>query len=415
MSASQKPSRNRVTESIDLASNRPTSTTTKTTKSKSTAYDANFDFHLTDHGVLPLYLSQAPDLTDVRDALGVPRPSLSPSRISEDEFKAFQMANARAKNEAEVTTYVMPTILGPYHPDHPSALQTGFNNLEPLTNGTIGPPVPDIYYGADPGELARPIRDTLSHHIMPSTAEDRPWIPNFSVEVKGPNGRPVVATQQVRYYGAIGSRAIHSLQNYKEEQPMYDGEAHTYSATYHDGMLKLYAHHVTAPADNADRPEYHMTKIRGFEMTDTRETFLQGATAFRNTRDLAKRHRDRLIRAANTKAFQSGPSVPQHGETLEGEPAMDNSQWPGGDKELQQSIADADSVAHGDDPSLEFASSATSSVSSAKRPRQPVSPPSQSRRSRSSKSQKRPRKRRTAESPPTIAAPWEASEAWEDT
>ncbi|KIH94864.1 hypothetical protein SPBR_03810 [Sporothrix brasiliensis 5110] len=319
------------------------------------------------------------------------------------------MANDRAKNEAEVTTFVIPTILGPYQPDHPSALQTGFNNLQPLTDGTIAPPQPDIYYGADPGELARPVRDTLSHYIMPSTTEDRPWVPNFSVEVKGPNGRPAVATKQARYYGATGSRAMYSLQNYGEEEPEYDGKAYTYSSTYHDGTLKLYAHHPTAPTEEKGRPEYHMSQIRTFGMTDTRDTFVQGATAFRNTRDLAKRHRDSFIQAANARASQE-------------DPAIDHSLWLDGDEELQQAIADAngydvrdgdeatashqplytggdledpsqDSVALGDGLSVSgFTSSFTSSVSSAKRLKEPVSPPSRSKGSRSSKSHKRSRK-----------------------
>ena len=41
---------------------------------------------------------------------------------------------------------------------------------------------------------------------------------------------------------------MHTLQNYRQTELIYDGSAYTYSSTYHDGNLKLYAHHVTAPA-----------------------------------------------------------------------------------------------------------------------------------------------------------------------
>lgn len=44
-----------------------------------------------------------------------------------------------------------------------------------------------------------------------------------------------------------------------------------------------------------------MTQLRGFTMTDTRETFVEGATAFRNLRDLAKQHRDTFIEDANAR------------------------------------------------------------------------------------------------------------------
>ncbi|KAK4232864.1 hypothetical protein C8A03DRAFT_19941, partial [Achaetomium macrosporum] len=36
--------------------------------------------------------------------------------------------------------------------------------------------------------------------------------------------------------------------------------------------------------------------------TGKRERFVEGATAFRNARDFAQRHRDRLIQAANARA-----------------------------------------------------------------------------------------------------------------
>lgn len=118
---------------------------------------------------------------------------------------------------------VIPTILG--KGARPQALQRNilFNNLIPLTDGTITQPKPDIYYGARPKELSRPIRDALGHYIMPSTIQGKPLAPNFFIEVKGPNGSAAVATRQVRYDGAIGSRAIHSLQNY-EEKLQYDGQ-----------------------------------------------------------------------------------------------------------------------------------------------------------------------------------------------
>ena len=63
---------------------------------------------------------------------------------------------------------------------------------------------------------------------------------------------------------------MHSLQSYGEKKPVYDSNAYTYSSTYHAGTstLQLYAH-VTAPTDPEGRPGYHMTKLRGFDLTDS--------------------------------------------------------------------------------------------------------------------------------------------------
>ncbi|OAA50505.1 hypothetical protein NOR_00955 [Metarhizium rileyi] len=53
-----------------------------------------------------------------------------------------------------------------------------------------------------------------------------------------------------------------------------------------------------------ERPEYHMTQMRAFSMTDTRETFIAGATAVRNARDLARRQREDFVQTAKDKVSQ---------------------------------------------------------------------------------------------------------------
>lgn len=131
--------------------------------------------------------------------------------------------------------------------------------------------------------------------------------PNFFLKVKGPDGSPAVATRQARYDGAIGTRAMYSLQNHGEEEPLYDNKARTYSSTYHGGTgtLYLYAHHATAPTSGGELTKYYMTQVKVYAMTSDRSTFIQGATAFKNTRDLAKEHRDHFIRAANAPSKTS--------------------------------------------------------------------------------------------------------------
>jgi hypothetical protein len=72
------------------------------------------------------------------------------------------------------------------------------------------------------------------------------------------------------------------------------------SATYQAGAMKIFAHHVTQ--ESGGRREYHMTQVRGFMMTDSRETFAKGASAFRNVRELARKNRLTFIKEANAKA-----------------------------------------------------------------------------------------------------------------
>ncbi|KAK0615137.1 hypothetical protein B0T17DRAFT_497610 [Bombardia bombarda] len=312
MSASRS-SRSRRTRSTDPASTLPTSATTKT--KKSTPYNRDFELHLTEHLVHPEYSSQEPDLEEVRAAMAVPRPSLSPSKFSDGAFKAFRISNGRAKDEADVLASVIPTITGPNNTAYFTSRNTVFGNLDPLTDETIAAANPDFYDGAEPQGLDRSIRDELAGHIVPSTMLDKPMAPNFFMEVKGPDGSLAVAIRQARYDGAVGACGIHSLQNYREIEPKYDGNAYTYSSIYHGGQLQLYAHHPTAPATEGGRPEYHMTQVKGYAMTSDRETFIQGATAFRNVRDLAKQHRDGVIQAANARAPQLDTAAGQEEHT----------------------------------------------------------------------------------------------------
>ncbi|KAF2175234.1 hypothetical protein K469DRAFT_611349, partial [Zopfia rhizophila CBS 207.26] len=62
----------------------------------------------------------------------------------------------------------------------------------------------------------------------------------------------------------------------------YDGNAHAFASTYHSGIgtPQMYAMHPTEPAKRGGRPQYHMTQVRGFMMTDNRDTYLAGKRAY---------------------------------------------------------------------------------------------------------------------------------------
>ncbi|UNI14801.1 hypothetical protein JDV02_001396 [Purpureocillium takamizusanense] len=149
-----------------------------------------------------------------------------------------------------------------------------------------------------------------------------------------------------------------ALLSYGESESACDGLAYTYSSTYHDGTLKLYAHQVQASASSGGRPEYHMTKIRGFDMTDSRDTFVAGATAFRNARDLAKRHRDNLIQAANAKIAVEDAvatdvvlveSLGEQTERVDSIRSVQSTRWKDAHDALQKQIAGEERQPHSED------------------------------------------------------------------
>jgi hypothetical protein len=280
----------------------------------SSAYCKDFEQHLNDNNI---YLHGRKSKPENKADLLRSRPSLSPSRFSHGAFERFQDDHENLGSEGDVMRKIIPVIAG--NASTPNSGEVLFGNLESITGGATLDAKPDFYDGARFDGIDAAVRNDLNSLIIPSAtdAARRPAAPNFFLEVKAPRGEADVAKRQAGLDGAIGTRAVHALQNFGAEEPAFDGNAYTYSSTYHagTGTLQLYAHHPTPPTAPGRRPEYHMIQVDGWQMTGNIDTFRRGATAFRNARDWAQRHRENFIQAANAKArHQSGVEAPSEPE-----------------------------------------------------------------------------------------------------
>jgi hypothetical protein len=289
------------------------------------AYDDAFEQHAIDNGIYPdgyehpdgRQTPEPANIDEIRLELAAARASLSPSQFSDSAFRNFKKKNKTA-SEGTVKRNVIPIIAG--NSDIPNDGELLFTNIDSMTGGATVKAMPDFFDGARPGDIHSKIRDeneegNLNKLIIPTRHASAPVAPNFFLEVKAPKGGSDVALRQALHNGAIGTRAMHALKNYGAEEPTFDGNAYTYSSTYHGGHLQLYAHHVTPPTAPDGRPEYHMTQLKGFSMLSDRDAFVQGATAFRNARDSAKRYRDGFIQSANASARQTDAEAPPEAET----------------------------------------------------------------------------------------------------
>ncbi|XP_044715086.1 uncharacterized protein HRG_11354 [Hirsutella rhossiliensis] len=288
--------------------------TRNTTTTKSTGpYDGNFQQHLINRGVYPVRytypdgkaLPRPDNVDEIKRALGQRRPSLSPSQFSEAAFEAFQDADTHAAKEAQVMARVIPIIKGKVEDPKCAAGQLPFRNLDHLTDGSLVPGNPDIYYGARPEQLRPAIYDELGGHIIPLAQDSLPVAPNFFLHVKGPGGSLAVASRQACYDGALGARGIHGLHSYKQSEPQYDNKAYTLTSIYHGGHLKMYTSHMIPPSTPGGRPNFAMTQIKTWSLTADADAFRQGAAAYRNGRDWAKRQRDDAIKQANERAAEA--------------------------------------------------------------------------------------------------------------
>jgi hypothetical protein len=193
---------------------------------------------------------------------------------------------------------VVPIIAG--NADILSKQNLLFTRLDPIANNITVNTKPDFYDGARLEDVDKRVRDNIGNYIIPIGHATALVVPNFFLEVKRPNGGADVAKRQACYNGALGARGMHQLQSYREEEPIYDGNVYIITSTYHDGTLKMYTTHPTAGPEGST--EYHMTQLRSLALTDTPQSFREGATAFRNARDWAQEQRDGFISAANKRA-----------------------------------------------------------------------------------------------------------------
>ncbi|KAF2272254.1 uncharacterized protein EI97DRAFT_386272 [Westerdykella ornata] len=308
MSSRRSSSRSQQRSSATTSSTKPT---TNMSKTKSTGvYDRDFHQHLVDNAIYPdayeysngSVPAKPNNWEDLKQRLAQPRPSLSPSQFSDGEFEKFKRADAHATKEKQVSELVVPIIESKIGDPKCRSGGIPFTNLDPLTDGTLKPGNPDIYYGTRPEQLSRQIRDKLSGHIIPLTQHDLPLAPNFFLAAKGPDGSAAVAKRQACYDSALGARGMHSLQSHGRAELVYDNNAYTVTSTYHDGQLKMYTSHVAAPSTAGGHPEYHMTQLRSFAMTDSVPTCREGVGAYRNLRDWCKYERDAVIKQANERA-----------------------------------------------------------------------------------------------------------------
>jgi hypothetical protein len=288
------------------------------TSTKSTGpYDRAFGQHLTDHGILQdgYEYPNGPDPPrpenedELLKALAKPRGSLSPSQFTQDDFRKFKRADAQAAKEWQVTSNVIPIIEGSNMDGNRVSGQIPFNNLEPLTDGSLVPGNPDRYHGARPEEIDRRVRANLETLIIPSTQRDLPAAPNFFVAVKGPDGSAAVAKRQACYDGALGARGMHALKTFGAGESAYDNKAYTLTSIYQDGTLKIFTSHPVCPAPERTRPEFVMTQVKAVALTSDADSFRAGAKSYRNACDWAKKQRDEAIKKANERATGDDSSV----------------------------------------------------------------------------------------------------------
>lgn len=269
-------------------------------------YSRGFEQHLIDHGIYSEgyespddQISEKPkNWETINQRLSQSRAFLSSSKFDDEEFQKFKRVNTYASNELSTITLI-PTIEGGINDSKTVERGYSFENVKPLTDGTISSAWPDRFYGARPEQLDRELRDELSDIIIPSTQDSRSMLPNFFLKVKGSEESAAVTKRQACYDGALGARVMQILQSYEKDDSVYDNNTYIIASTYHDGQLKLYISHSIESMSTRHEPEYVMTQLKGWSTISDSKTFRQGVTWYRNARHWTGEKRNEFIMIAN--------------------------------------------------------------------------------------------------------------------
>ena len=323
-----------------------TTTVSSTKPDRVVAHSNSFPQILQDRGIYPNGdLSVLADREELQRERSV-RSSLAPSQCSDGEIEDIMEANANAATEPDIERDVVPAIAGRRH-RLPRSGNVSWTNMTSMTESLTVAPQPDLYYGTRVGDISKPVRDSIGHLIIPSTVPNAPASPHFILENKGPAGSLEVVKRQAAHSAAAAARAAFALENLGVDDPVYHNAtlAHAWTYTSSSGDLTQYAMRVSRPEPGSSQPGYHLTHVKTHHITESKEQFRRGVSAFRHCRDESHaKNQERLAKA--TERLQRLNEQASHRDTISG-PAQEEISVAAPPIEAQQEDANDGSLTSG--------------------------------------------------------------------
>lgn len=270
-------------------------------KSVKTIHDPRVPNILEDNDIHFTYTNKhaARNKADLERRLAMPRGSMSPSQgyDLEAKYDEFVAAVESSNNEETVSVVaVIPYLLKPeWRTEY--QLNTALSDLAPITDRSIPATKPEIQWGADRADLAKPAREACAPHIVPN--QKRLILVNHTCETKGKSDSAAVARTQIQYNGAIGARGMDKLRYFAKPVPStLDTVARTHGTTFSNGTVVAYATHSERSGNGNDRA-YYTERIAGEYALGSSSQFRAAASLVRNQRDVALEDRRVAIEDAN--------------------------------------------------------------------------------------------------------------------
>ena len=241
--------------------------------------------------------SKSGNFKDIGLMLRQEQSSLSTSSFSYEVYHRFEKTN-RVRIGRAVADSLIFLLTGATDPEC-FARAIRFDFCENLTHGRLRRACSDLFSGAVSYSLEQDVLDDLSRLIVPSMIEDCSIASNFFLEVADEYDFAEALKWTASYYGALGARGILSLQNWGKDEESSDGNAYTFTATFFDGTLCIYATYSRASSGNIYSTEYHTTLLGSWVIIACLKDFQRGMIALHNIFALTETMREDLIAAAN--------------------------------------------------------------------------------------------------------------------
>ncbi|POS87491.1 hypothetical protein EPUL_001665 [Erysiphe pulchra] len=190
----------------------------------------------------------------------------------------FKSVTMISKDEKDIMGNVIPILEGTYE-ERGHSCNRPFNNLR-LFAPEFFCGIPDKCHRTGPTEADITVQKELEDLVLPFTLEDMPMARNFFLEVKISRVISDVANLQALHTGVLGERGQIALQGWRREGQGLDDKAHTITATYADGTLKMFSIHAERSRIQDDQLEYLMYLINSVSIIDYVERFRRGVSIF---------------------------------------------------------------------------------------------------------------------------------------
>ena len=225
-----------------------------------------------------------------------PSPLLA-SSLSTQSFERFKELNATSSNNA-AEKFIIPFLTGHRRQ---SCCMSPFNRciFRPALDGYIYLPTLDLDSGSKHELVNQAILKEYRPLLSPRRFQDLFIAPNLILEVASPRESMRTLMRGACYHGSLAAEFIIKLRMLSMSDSLGDGNAYSFTSTFHNGTLKIFTTCIIGSRDRSSPGGFHTTLLGTWAMTDSIRGYQEAVICLRNISAFANAKRALFIESAN--------------------------------------------------------------------------------------------------------------------